>query len=130
MDMNRLITVVTKGIGSIRQAIVNYMSQPKEVHAAASTIIVDRTDEEETERVIPKDSVHFLDSDKGPVNIQKQTTGESISFSEYVKVVKEAVENAMRSIESKSNYSINRKLSYNKKKTQRRNWSKWKRRNR
>lgn len=130
MDMNRLITVVTKSIGSIRKAIVNYMSQPKEVHAAAGTIIVDRTDEEETERVIPKDSVHFSDADKGPVNIQKQTTGESIPFSEYVKVVKEAVKNAMRSIESKSNYSINRKLSYNKKKTQRRNWSKWKRRNR
>lgn len=117
MDMNRLITVVTKSIGSIRKAIVNYMSQPKEVHAATSTINVDRTDEEETERIIPKDSVHFSDSDKGPINIQVQTHIDGVKLFRAFLVV------------ARKN-SINRKLSYNKKKTQRRNWSKWKRRNR
>ncbi|MCC2483704.1 hypothetical protein LKM01_17920 [Bacillus pacificus] len=114
--MNRLITVVTKSIGSIRKAIVNYMSQPKEVHAAVSTVIVDRTDEEEIEPVTSKDSVHFSDSDKGPINIQVQTHLDGVKlFREFV---------------AARNHSINRKLFYNKKKTQRRNWSKWKRRKR
>jgi len=117
MGMNRLITVVTKGIGSIRKAIVKYMSTPKEVQAAASAVTVGRTDEE---KKIPGRISWFTDhqieeSDKGPINIQTHIDG--------VKLFRSFLTAARK-------HSINRKLSYNKKKTQRRNWSKWKRRNR
>ncbi len=117
MDMNRLITVVTKGIGSIRKAIVKYMSTPKEVQAAASAVTVSGTDEE---KKIPGRISWFTEhqieeSDKGPINIQTHIDG--------VKLFRSFLTAARK-------HSINRKLSYNKKKTQRRNWSKWKRRNR
>lgn len=117
--MNRLITVVTKGIGLIRKAIVKYMSTPKEVQAAASAVTVGRTDEE---KKIPGRISWFTDhqieeSDKGPINIQTQT------HIDGVKLFRSLLTAARK-------HSINRKLSYNKKKTQRRNWSKWKRRNR
>ncbi|HIE6656582.1 TPA: hypothetical protein ACXOQZ_004304 [Bacillus anthracis] len=117
--MNRLVAVVTKGIGSIRKAIVNYMSKPNEVQVAASAVTVGGTDEE---KKIPGRISWFTDhqieeSDKGPINIQTQ------AHIDGVKLFRSFLTSARK-------HSINRQLSYNKKKTQRRNWSKWKRRNR
>ncbi|WP_242250221.1 hypothetical protein [Bacillus cereus group sp. BfR-BA-01324] len=132
--MNRLITVVTKGIGSIRKAIVNYMSQPKEVQAAASAVTVGRTDEEEK---IPGSISWFTDHQKEePEELhQFYKRGTLREKGEYAqKSNEEKLTNSMiagnRNTEMDGNYSINHKLSYNKKKTQRCNWDKWKKRNR
>lgn len=116
--MNRIITVVTKGIGSIRKAIVKYMSTPKEVQAATSAVNIGRTDEN---KKIPGSISWFTDHQKEEPDELQGIHVDSVPLSEYLQL---AVG------DNKWNYSINHKLSYNKKKTQRRNWSKWKRRNR
>ncbi|MEK5046076.1 hypothetical protein NST75_27140, partial [Bacillus sp. FSL L8-0637] len=134
MDMNRLITVVAKGIASIRKAIVNYMSQPKEVQAAASAVTVGRTDEEEK---IPGSISWFTDHQKEePDELHRFYKSEILREEDKddQKSNEEKLTNSRiaenRNTEIDGSYSINHKLSYNKKKTQQLNWSKWKKRNR
>lgn len=132
--MNRLITVVTKGIGSIRKAIVNYMSKPNEVQVAASAVTVGRMDEE---KKIPGRISWFTDHQIEESD-ELQLFYKSSTFREKDEDAKKGNEEKLtnsritgnRNTEIDGSYSINHKLSYNKKKTQRRNWSKWKRRNR
>ncbi|MDI6677055.1 hypothetical protein QMA02_14510 [Bacillus wiedmannii] len=108
--MNRLITVVTKSIGSIRKAIVNYMSQPKEVQAVASSVTASGTDED---KKIPGSISWFTDHQK----------------EEPDKLHRFYKSGTLKEEDKDGSYSINHKLSYKKKKTQQRNWSKWKNRN-
>ncbi|TSI19903.1 hypothetical protein FOT98_08910 [Bacillus sp. HY001] len=130
--MNRIIGVISRGLNNLTKnikAIVNTVSQPKDkanggIYTGTSPVTIG---EAGTDHVISKSSKLFSDFEKEVA--QKRNVPEEL-YQNYVKVVKEAVENTMRSIESKGNYSINRQLSINKKKTQQRNWSKWKRRNR
>lgn len=132
--MNRLITVVKQRIGSIRKVIVNYMSQPKEVQAAASAVTVGRTDED---KKIPGSISWFTDHQKEePDKLHRFYKSGTLREEDKdgQKSNEEKLTNSRivesRNTEMDGSYSINHKLSYNKKKTQRCNWDKWKKRNR
>ncbi|MDA1758351.1 hypothetical protein PDK30_25985 [Bacillus cereus] len=132
--MNRLITVVKQSIGSIRKAIVNCVSQPKEVQVVASAVTVGRTDEDKK----PPGSISWFTDHPKEEPDKLHRFYKSGTFREEDKDVQKSNEEKLtnsriaeiRNTEMDGSYSINHKLSYKKKKTQQRNWSKWKKRNR
>lgn len=145
--MNILKAVVTKGLSSltkIRKAIVNTVSQPKDksnggIYTGAPVVIGGSR----TDYLTPKARELFDAHEKEEVNKRKipeelyqvHVMGEFMECEQIVnrdKRLKLEIdqEDEQEKQASNDNYSINRKLSYNKKKTQQRNWSKWKRGNR
>lgn len=145
--MNKIIGIVSKGISSLAKnikAIVNTVSQPKDkpnggIYTGSSSVTVGGAG---TDHVIPKSSKFFSDFEKEaaqkreiPDELYKfHVMGTWISSEESDQ--NESMEGLTNEIETllktkqdcNSNFSINRQLSYKKKKTQQRNWSKWKRR--
>ncbi|HGH7177573.1 TPA: hypothetical protein ACJMKJ_005217 [Bacillus wiedmannii] len=136
--MNRIIGIVSRGfsnLGKIRKAIVNIVSQPKDksnggIYTGSSGVI----DSSRTAYITPRARELFDAHEKEVANKRKipeelyrvHAMGELIECDQIVNKDK----TFRLEIDQNDNYSINRKLSYNKKKTQRRNWSKWKRGNR
>ncbi|HGI1199282.1 TPA: hypothetical protein ACJP7C_001770, partial [Streptococcus pyogenes] len=100
----------------------------------ASAVTVGRTDEEEK---IPGSISWFTDHQKEePDELHRFYKSEILREEDKddQKSNEEKLTNSRiaenRNTEIDGSYSINHKLSYNKKKTQQRNWSKWKKRNR
>lgn len=146
--MNRIIGIVSKGISNLAKnikAIVNNVSQPKDkpnggIYTGTSPVTIGGAG---IDHVIPKSSKFFSDFEKEVAQKRKipeelyqvHVMGEFMECEQIVnkdKPFKLEIdqEDEQEKQASNDNYSINRKLSYNKKKTQRRNWSKWKRGNR
>ena len=122
MDMNKLKAVVARSvsaIGSLRQAIVNYVSQPKNnpnggLYTGGSQLPVG---EKEIDDVIPKGNKLFNEFEEEAA--KKREIPEELFKVEIDQEVRKQKQ------VSSDKYSINRKLSYSKKKTQQRNWKKW-----
>ncbi|WP_312498174.1 hypothetical protein [Bacillus luti] len=142
--MNRIIGIVSRGISNLAKnikAIVNTVSQPKDkpnggIYTGSSPVTIGGAG---IDHVIPKSSKQIANLKKKVAKEQKipeelyqvHVMGAFIESDQIVsKEEPLKLEIDQENQPSSNNYSINRQLSYTKKKTQQKNWTKWKRGNR